>query len=105
MLVGSPKPIGSNTSERESLLTINWLDSCRSDVTVAGQRKVCGKVGPNAFAAGLSAQHREDLLYAEPEAGALVPNTRFKRTPCAVPPAVSWAPPSAGAEKWEKWRK
>ena len=21
------------------------------------------------------------------------------------PPAVSWAPPSAGAEKWEKWRK
>ena len=45
------------------------------------------------------------LPHAEPEAGALVPNTRFKRTPCAVPPAVSWAPPSAGAEKWEKWRK
>ena len=44
-------------------------------------------------------------LHAEPEAGALVPNTRFKHTPCAVPPAVSWAPPSAGAEKWEKWRK
>ena len=44
-------------------------------------------------------------LYAEPEAGALVPNTRFKRTPCDAPPAVTWAPPSAGAEKWEKWRK
>ena len=43
--------------------------------------------------------------HAEPEAGALVPNTRFKRTPCGVPPAVSWAPPSAGAEKWENWRK
>ena len=44
-------------------------------------------------------------LYAEPEAGALVPNTRLFRRPCDVPPAVSWAPPSAGAEKWEKWRK
>ena len=44
-------------------------------------------------------------LYAEPEAGALVPNTRFYRTPCGVPPAVTWVPPSAGAEKWEKWRK
>jgi hypothetical protein len=43
--------------------------------------------------------------YAEPEAGALVPNTRLFRRPCAVPPAVTWAPPSAGAEKWEKWRK
>ena len=31
------------------------------------------------------------LPHAEPEAGALVPNTRFKRTPCAVPPAVTWA--------------
>ena len=44
-------------------------------------------------------------LYAEPEAGALVPNTRLFRRPCDAPPAVTWAPPSAGAEKWEKWRK
>ena len=44
-------------------------------------------------------------LYAEPEAGTLVPNTRLFRRPCAAPPAVTWAPPSAGAEKWEKWRK
>jgi hypothetical protein len=40
-----------------SLLTINWLETCRSDGTVAGHRKACGKIGPNAFAAGLSAQH------------------------------------------------
>ena len=33
------------------------------------------------------------LLHAEPEAGALVPNTRFKRTPCGVPPAVTWRRP------------
>ena len=45
------------------------------------------------------------LPHAEPEAGALVPNTRLFRRPCDVPPAVTWAPPSAGAEKWEKWRK
>jgi hypothetical protein len=44
-------------------------------------------------------------LYAESEAGALVPNTRLFRRPCDAPPAVTWAPPSAGAEKWEKWRK
>ena len=94
-----------------SLLTINWLDSCRSDdVTVVGQRssarprpaeKSVRTPSQPAFRPSIE----KILLYAEPEAGALVPNTRFKRTPCGVPPAVPWVPPSAGAEKWEKWRK
>jgi hypothetical protein len=31
--------VDSQRTRRRSLLTINWPESCRSDVTVAGQRK------------------------------------------------------------------
>ena len=51
----------ANSREGGGLLTINWLESCRSDGTVAGHRKAGGKVGPNAFAAGLSAQHGDTV--------------------------------------------
>ena len=45
-------------------------------------------------------------LHAEPEAGALVPNTNTRFTArLAASRQPSHGLPSAGAEKWEKWRK
>jgi hypothetical protein len=49
--------------------TINWL--LVQTLSRWRRRKACGKIGPNASAAGFSAQ--QILLYAEPEAGALFP--------------------------------
>ena len=76
-----------------------------ADGTVAGRRRLALKLVRTPSQPAFRPSMEGLPLHVEPEAGALVPNTRLFRRPCDAPPAVTWAPPSAGAEKWEKWRK
>ena len=67
---------------------IHW-----SDVTVADAARLAVKPVRTPSQPAFRPSMRQILPHAEPEAGALVPITRFKRTPCDAPPAVTWRRP------------
>jgi hypothetical protein len=63
---------------------IHW-----SDVTVADAARLAVKPVRTPSQPAFRPSMEKLLPHAEPEAGALVSNTRFFRTPCGFPPAVT----------------